>query len=88
MAIVHFKSLYEALSTTPLILQVNPSAVELLDNYAINQCLRLPAYSKMLRSFMVGNPNCLLITEFYGDKESELNGKIEELKIHLKKEQS
>jgi FAD/FMN-containing dehydrogenase/Fe-S oxidoreductase len=85
LAIIHFKSLYEALSTTPLILQVNPSAVELLDNYAITQCLQLPAYSKMLRSFTTGNPNCLLITEFYGDKESELNGKIEELKIHLKK---
>jgi Fe-S oxidoreductase len=32
---------------------------------------------------MEGDPNCLLLTEFYGSTESELKGKIEGLKQHL-----
>jgi FAD/FMN-containing dehydrogenase/Fe-S oxidoreductase len=83
LGIVHFDSLYDALSTTPAILEVDPSAIELLDNYALTLCLQLPAYSKILKTFLRGNPNCLLITEFFGDSEVELRAKIEKLTNHL-----
>jgi FAD/FMN-containing dehydrogenase/Fe-S oxidoreductase len=83
LGIVHFNSLYEALSTTPAILEIEPSAIELLDNYALTLCLQLPAYSKMLKTFLRGTPNCLLITEFIGDSESELKTKIEKLIRHM-----
>jgi FAD/FMN-containing dehydrogenase/Fe-S oxidoreductase len=85
LAVVHFKSLYEALSATPTLLETEPSAIELLDNYAISLCLELPAYSKLLRTFMKGTPNCLLLTEFYGESESELKSKLESLSTHLQR---
>ena len=83
LAVIHFDSLYEALKSTPTILEVKPSAIELLDNYALTLCLQLPAYSKLLKTFLKGKPNCLLITEFYGDSERELQDKIEKLMGHL-----
>ena len=83
LGIVHFTSLYEALSKTPTILEVGPSAIELLDNYALTLCLQLPAYSKLLKTFMKGSPNCLLIAEFIGNSESEVKEKVENLTRHL-----
>ncbi|MCK5344788.1 MAG: FAD-binding oxidoreductase, partial [Candidatus Heimdallarchaeota archaeon] len=86
LGVVHFSSLYEALSATPTILEVEPSAVELLDNYAITQCQNVSEYARLLKTFLYGNPNCLLITEFYGKTDSELKSKIEKLEAHLKKQ--
>jgi FAD/FMN-containing dehydrogenase/Fe-S oxidoreductase len=86
LGIVHFNSLYDALSTTPAILELEPSAIELLDNYALTLCLQLPAYSKLLKTFLNGTPNCLLITEFIGDSESEVIAKVEKLKRHMQQQ--
>ncbi|MFQ5638751.1 MAG: FAD-binding and (Fe-S)-binding domain-containing protein [bacterium] len=85
LAIVHFKSLYEALSATPVILETEPSAVELLDNFAITLCRKVPAYARLLQTFIQGNPNCLLITEFYGKSETELKSKVAALEAHLRR---
>ncbi len=86
LAIVHFDSLHEALTAVPVILQVEPSAVELLDNTAITLCRGVPTYARLLATFVEGRPNCVLITEFYGQSASELGAKIKRLEAHLKKE--
>jgi len=86
LAIVHFDSLYEALAATPVILQVEPSSVELLDNLGLTMCRQVPEYARLLTGFIVGEPYCVLITEFYGESEAELEAKIERLRTHLKKE--
>ncbi|MCB9512369.1 MAG: FAD-binding protein [Deferribacteres bacterium] len=84
LAIVQFQNLYEALSATPIILEVNPSAVELLDHLGLSLCRKTPQFARLLKSFLSGDPNCLLITEFYGESENELLAKIENLAKHLK----
>ena len=84
LAIVHFEKLFEALQAVPIILEVDPSAVELLDNLGLTLCREVPDYARLLDSFIEGEPNCVLITEFYGESESELKSKIERLKSHLK----
>ena len=84
LAIVQFSTLYEALSATPVILQTAPSAIELMDHLGLSLCQQTPQYARLLRSFLSGDPNCLLITEFYGESENELNAKIEKLAKHLK----
>ena len=38
LALVQFDNLYEALTSVPLILQTEPSAVELLDNLGLTMC--------------------------------------------------
>ncbi|MFW6097087.1 MAG: FAD-binding and (Fe-S)-binding domain-containing protein [Chloroflexota bacterium] len=85
LAIVHFDSLYEALSAVPAMLEVNPSAIELLDNLGLTMCRDVPEYARLLTTFVKGQPNCVLITEFYGQSERELRDKIEKLRQHLRR---
>jgi FAD/FMN-containing dehydrogenase/Fe-S oxidoreductase len=84
LAIIHYDSLYEALSSVPTILEVEPSAVELLDNLGLTLCRNVPEYARLLQTFVVGRPNCVLITEFYGESDAELRHKVERLEQHLR----
>lgn len=86
LAIVHFDSLHEALAATPIILQVEPSAIELLDNLALTMCHEVPEYARLLTTFVEGTPYCVLIVEFYGESQSELEAKLQRLKTHLNQE--
>ncbi len=86
LAIVHFNSLREALAAAPVMLQVEPSAIELLDNLGLTMCREVPEYARLLTTFVEGTPNCVLITEFSGESDAELTTKIDWLKKHLKKE--
>jgi FAD/FMN-containing dehydrogenase/Fe-S oxidoreductase len=86
LAVVHFNSLVEALTATPIILQVEPSSVELLDNLGLTMCRQVPEYARLLSTFIEGEPYCVLITEFYGESEAELEAKIQRLRTHLERE--
>ncbi len=83
LAIVHFDNLHTALSAVPTMLEVEPSAVELLDNLGLTLCREVPQYARLLKTFVDGTPNCILITEFYGESEAELQAKIDRLKTHM-----
>ena len=83
LGVVHFGSLDEALSAVPVILEVNPSAVELLDNLGITLCRGVPDYARLLDGFIEGDPDCILITEFYGNSKAEVGDKIDKLQSHL-----
>ncbi len=84
LAIVHFESLPEALTSVPTILEVQPSVVELLDNLGLTMCREVPEYARLLDGFIQGTPNCVLITEFYGESEAELTDKLGKLEAHIK----
>ena len=86
LAIVHFESLQQALVAVEAILEVEPSAVELLDHLGLALCRDVPEYARLLDSFVQGDPHCLLITEFYGESERELQARIERLKQHLQRQ--
>lgn len=88
LAILHFDSLYAALSSVPDILEAGPSAVELLDNLGLTLCRDVPAYGRLLQTFIAGTPNCVLITEFEGESEAELQHKIERLERHLRQKRA
>ena len=83
LAIVHFGSTVEALRQIPTILEANPSAIELLDNLGLRLCKDVPEYARLLSTFIEGDPDCILITEFYGSGEAELRSKIEYLRTVL-----
>jgi FAD/FMN-containing dehydrogenase/Fe-S oxidoreductase len=85
-AVIHFADIYTCLAATQVILQVQPSAIELLDELAMNLCRTQPKFARMLETFTAGRPNCILLTEFYGESEAELKAKIQQLQAHLKRE--
>ncbi len=84
IALVHFDDLQLALRAVEPILEIGPSAVELVDNLGLTLCREVPEYARLLDSFLDGAPDCMLITEFYGDSVDELKDKIASLKQHLK----
>lgn len=97
LAVVHFGSLREALAAVPVLLETNPSAVELLDHLGLTLCRDVPAYARLLSTFVEGDPECLLLTEYYGSEEAgsaggsgsragaELRAKLDGLREHLRR---
>lgn len=84
LAIIPFDSLYQALAAVPTLLEANPSAIELIDYMGLTLSRNIPEYARLLQTFLVGDPNCILITEFYGDSLAELQSKIQFLQNHLR----
>lgn len=85
LAVIHFDTLSAALSAVPIILEVEPAAVELLDNLGLTMCRETPEYARLLATFLEGRPYCLLIVEFYGQSETELRDKLGKLERHLRR---
>ena len=83
LAIVQFNSLQDALDAVPIMLEVDPTAIELVDNLGLTLCKEVPEYARLLATFLDGEPNCILITEFYGENSAELESKIEKLRTHM-----
>jgi len=88
LAVVHFDGLYEALRAVPAILDVEPSAVELIDHLGLTLCREVPEYARLLKTFVAGEPDCILIIEFSGESEPELRGKLDRLQAHLAREKA
>ncbi|RMH70803.1 MAG: FAD-binding oxidoreductase [Gemmatimonadetes bacterium] len=84
LAIVHFDDLYHGLESVPVILETQPTAVELLDHFGLTMCRSVPAYARLLPSFIEGDPQGILITEYYGENDAELRSKVDHLRVHLK----
>ena len=79
LALIHFDELYQALAAVPAILEVCPSAIELLDHMGLVLCRQVPQYARLLSGFVEGEPHCLLITEVEGENRAELESKMGEL---------
>ncbi len=86
LAIIHFDSLPAALTSVPTMLELNPSVVELLDNLGLTMCRDVPEYARLLDGFIEGSPNCVLITEFYGESDVQLKDKLTKLQTHIQKQ--
>ena len=68
LASFEFDTLSAAARATGLFLQMNPSAIELLDDVAIGRARANPAYRDSTR-FVQGDPKAVLVVEWSGTKE-------------------
>jgi FAD/FMN-containing dehydrogenase/Fe-S oxidoreductase len=68
LASFEFDTLPAAARATGLFLQMNPSAIELLDDVAIGRARANPAYRDST-GFVKGNPKAVLVVEWSGTKE-------------------
>jgi FAD/FMN-containing dehydrogenase/Fe-S oxidoreductase len=82
--VVQFDDLLEALAATPAILAHRPSAVEVMDRYIL-ESTRLNADASRLRSFLSGDPDAVLLIEFYGERSSEMTPRLDELEADLRR---
>ena len=78
LGIVQFDNLIESMKAVAPILASEPAAIELIDKMILDQTTGSMDLSKM-RSWVQGDPNAVLAVEYYGDNESELTAKLDEL---------
>ncbi len=79
LGVVHFDNSRAALDSVPALLELKPSAVEMLDQMQLELCKGSAEYFRMMQSFIIGEPNCVLTVEFYGESDAELEQKLNEL---------
>ena len=83
LAMVHFSELRTAMEAVPTILESNPTAVEVLDKMLLDLTRNKVEYRRLL-TFVEGDPNIVLLVEYAGDSESELDHRIHLLKSKLR----
>jgi FAD/FMN-containing dehydrogenase/Fe-S oxidoreductase len=71
LGICHFPSFYGAMAATRRIVELGPSAVELVDRTMIDLSRDIPMFRPVVERFVQGEPAALLLTEFAGDDPPE-----------------
>ena len=84
LVLLQFDDLVTAMEATNAILDVNPSAIELMDRMLIDLTRSQPGYANMI-SFIQGDPAGILAVEFYGTSDRELQQQCDNLTAHLQR---
>ena len=71
LGICHFPTFYAAMEATREIVELDPSAVELVDRTMIELAREIPLYAATIDRFVQGEPPALLLVEFAGSDENE-----------------
>jgi FAD/FMN-containing dehydrogenase/Fe-S oxidoreductase len=71
LGICHFPSFYGAMAATRRIVELGPSAVELVDRTMIELSRQIPMFRAVVDRFVEGEPAALLLTEFSGEDPPE-----------------
>ncbi len=82
LAMVHFSNLRAAMEAVPTILESNPTAVEVLDKMLLDLTRNKVEYRRLL-TFVDGDPKIVLLVEFAGENEAELDHGIQLLQDKL-----
>ncbi len=84
LAVVHFDRVIDACASIPMILETDPSASELLDKQLMDLARAQPEWAKKM-FFVEGDPEGVLLTEYYGDSPEEVEKKLVHLEDHLRR---
>jgi FAD/FMN-containing dehydrogenase/Fe-S oxidoreductase len=71
LGICHFPSFYGAMAATQKIVELGPSAVELVDRTMIELSRDIPMFRPVVDRFVQGEPAAILLTEFAGDDPAD-----------------
>jgi FAD/FMN-containing dehydrogenase/Fe-S oxidoreductase len=71
LGIVHFPAFYDAMAATQHIVELNPSAVELVDRTMIELARSIDAFSATVAQAIRGEPDAILLVEFAGDDREQ-----------------
>ena len=83
LAICHFTDLIESMEATVEILETGPSAVELTDKVILDLAKESPAAAHQ-RDFIEGDPEAILMVEYYGETAGEVSDRLDALEMLLR----
>ncbi len=84
--VVQFRSLPASVEPSQEILEHQPAAVELMDDFILNQARNSPDFAGRL-DFLDPDAAVVMVVEFQGENEPEIRSKIERLRAHLERRQ-
>ncbi len=84
LMVILFADLLEALAATPVVLEHQPSAVEIMDKSILDHARENPALERIRRQFLPGDPAATLCVEFYGDANQDLPPRLAALEQDLR----
>lgn len=79
LGVCHFPSFRDAMLATKVLVELGPSAVELVDRSIIELGRNIPAYRPLIDRFIQGEPDAVLLVEFSGDQEEPLHRNLGQL---------
>ena len=79
LGVCHFPSLHAAMAAVPQLVALGPTAVELADKHLIGLAREIPAFARIIESFVRGDPAALLLVEFAGEDEEETHRRLARL---------
>jgi FAD/FMN-containing dehydrogenase/Fe-S oxidoreductase len=71
-AICHFDRFYDSMDVTRFIVELGPSAVELIDRTMLDLARQIPDFRVILDRHVKGTPQALLLVEFAGEEQAPL----------------
>ncbi len=75
LGVAHFPRFYDAMDAAQHIVKLGPAAVELVDRTMLDLALGNPAFAPIIRQFVRGEPDAILLVEFAGsDRAPQLEG--------------
>jgi FAD/FMN-containing dehydrogenase/Fe-S oxidoreductase len=80
---IQFHDLLDALAATPAILAHQPSAVEVMDRFILDNTKQSPALDRKRRTFIDGDPAAVLCVEMYADHAADLPPRFDALERDL-----
>ena len=84
LTVIHFHELIESMEATVAALELSPTAVEHIGGMIVRQAQANLEYSRMT-GFVEGSPDSLLVVEFTGDSQSEVESKVDGCAAHMAK---
>ena len=85
LAVLHFMNLRDAMEATVATLEESPSAVEHIGRMIITQARQSLGFARNL-DFLQGEPTDILVVEFDGDSEAEVESKLDALERRMDRE--
>jgi FAD/FMN-containing dehydrogenase/Fe-S oxidoreductase len=71
-AVCHFRRFFDAMDMTRFIVELGPTAVEVVDRKMMELARRLPVFRATLERHVRGEPDAILLVEFAGDDHAPL----------------
>jgi FAD/FMN-containing dehydrogenase/Fe-S oxidoreductase len=78
LGVLSYDSIVEACDDVPRLLEMNPSAVELIPRLILQNARSLPAYARQM-GWVMGDPAAVLVVEFSGEQPSALKEAVRRL---------
>ena len=75
LGVAHFPRFHDAMDATQHIVKLGPSAVELVDRTMLDLALSNAAFAPVIRKFVKGEPEAILLVEFAGaERDAQAEG--------------